>query len=69
MEMLLVLEGPLNHFSLNFLKKKAKFFPITDLEMTRFWLELSAGVDFVIDSFVRMKGRNFYTQNAFSSYY
>ena len=61
MEMLLVLEGPLNHFSLNFLKK-AKFFPITDLEMTRFWLELSAGVDFVIDSFVRMKGEKFYTQ-------
>ena len=37
-------------------KRKAKFFPITDKDMTRFWLELDAGVDFVIDSFVRMKG-------------
>ena len=48
--------GSVEPLFLELSKKKAKFFPITDLEMTRFWLELSAGVDFVIDSFVRMKG-------------
>lgn len=30
--------------------------PITDPRMTRFWITLSQGVDFVLDSFLRMKG-------------
>lgn len=30
--------------------------PITDPRMTRFWITLSQGVDFVLDSFMRMKG-------------
>jgi UDP-N-acetylglucosamine 4,6-dehydratase len=34
----------------------AKELPITDERMTRFWITLSQGVDFVIKSFARMKG-------------
>lgn len=30
--------------------------PITDLEMTRFWITLRQGVDFVLNSFQRMQG-------------
>jgi UDP-N-acetylglucosamine 4,6-dehydratase len=30
--------------------------PITDLSMTRFWITLQQGVDFVINNFSRMKG-------------
>ncbi|MBF0470526.1 MAG: UDP-N-acetylglucosamine 4,6-dehydratase (inverting) [Gammaproteobacteria bacterium] len=30
--------------------------PVTDPEMTRFWISLQAGVDFVIKSFERMQG-------------
>ena len=30
--------------------------PITDMEMTRFWITLQQGVDFVLDSFARMYG-------------
>jgi UDP-N-acetylglucosamine 4,6-dehydratase len=30
--------------------------PITDVRMTRFWITLSQGVDFVIKSFARMQG-------------
>ena len=48
--------GSVEPLFLELSQKKAKFFPITDKDMTRFWLELDAGVDFVIDSFVRMKG-------------
>ena len=32
------------------------FFPITDEDMTRFWITLSEGVNFVLKSFERMKG-------------
>ena len=34
----------------------AKALPITDVRMTRFWITLQQGVDFVIKSFERMKG-------------
>lgn len=34
----------------------AKDLPITDLEMTRFWITLDQGVKFVFDSFERMQG-------------
>jgi len=37
-------------------QKKEKFFPITDLNMTRFWITLSEGVNFVMKSFERMRG-------------
>ena len=37
-------------------RKKEKFFPITDLNMTRFWITLSEGVSFVMKSFERMRG-------------
>jgi UDP-N-acetylglucosamine 4,6-dehydratase len=33
-----------------------KSFPITDIRMTRFWLPLSQGVDFVFKAFQRMQG-------------
>lgn len=33
-----------------------KELPITDVRMTRFWITLEQGVDFVLKSFVRMKG-------------
>lgn len=48
--------GSVEPLFLELSKRKANFFPITDKDMTRFWLELDAGVNFVIDSFVRMKG-------------
>lgn len=38
------------------IKNKSKFFPITDLDMTRFFITLQQGVDFVINSFKRMHG-------------
>jgi UDP-N-acetylglucosamine 4,6-dehydratase/5-epimerase len=34
----------------------AKELPLTDLRMTRFWISLSQGVDFVLKSFERMYG-------------
>ena len=48
--------GSVEPLFLELSKKNAKFFPITDINMTRFWLELEAGVNFTIDSFIRMKG-------------
>ena len=36
--------------------KSNKFIPITDNKMTRFWITLSEGVDFVKESFQHMKG-------------
>lgn len=38
------------------IKQRADFFPITDTRMTRFWITLQQGVDFVIKNFYRMKG-------------
>lgn len=40
----------------NLLKQGAKSLPITDPRMTRFWITLPQGVDFVMNSFLRMKG-------------
>ena len=39
-----------------FNEKRAKELPITDKEMTRFWITLEESVDFVINSFYRMLG-------------
>lgn len=36
--------------------KETGHLPITDERMTRFWITLDQGVQFVIDSFNRMKG-------------
>ncbi len=36
--------------------EKSKFLPITDKRMTRFWISLDEGVDFVFKSFARMNG-------------
>ena len=37
-------------------KNKSKFFPITDNNMTRFWISLDEGVDFVLKNLMRMHG-------------
>ena len=39
-----------------YIKNKSKFLPITDSEMTRFWITIEDGVKFVIKSFERMIG-------------
>ncbi|KTD04610.1 UDP-N-acetylglucosamine 4,6-dehydratase (inverting) [Fluoribacter gormanii] len=36
--------------------EKASYLPITDERMTRFWITLQQGVDFVINNFARMHG-------------
>ena len=36
--------------------EKAKCLPITDIRMTRFWISLQQGVDFVLKNFERMHG-------------
>jgi len=38
------------------LREGARELPITDVRMTRFWIRLSQGVDFVLKSFGRMHG-------------
>ncbi len=40
----------------NMIKKGAKSLPITDNRMTRFWITLDQGVDFVLTSFDLMQG-------------
>ena len=37
-------------------EEQAHFLPITDAEMTRFWISLQDGVDFVLKNFQRMHG-------------
>ncbi|WP_406018924.1 polysaccharide biosynthesis protein, partial [Succinivibrio sp.] len=37
-------------------EQKAEFIPITDMEMTRFWISLEQGVEFVLTSLLRMHG-------------
>jgi len=39
-----------------YIKNKSKFLPITDINMTRFWITIEEGVKFVIKSFQRMNG-------------
>lgn len=38
------------------IKEGANFLPITDVNMTRFWITLQEGVDFVLKNFQRMQG-------------
>jgi UDP-N-acetylglucosamine 4,6-dehydratase/5-epimerase len=37
-------------------KSRAEYIPITDVRMTRFWLTLNQGVEFVLTCFKRMQG-------------
>lgn len=37
-------------------EQNAEFIPITDMEMTRFWIALEQGVEFVLTSLLRMHG-------------
>lgn len=40
----------------SFIDKKIGYLPITDFRMTRFWITLQQGVDFVLKNFERMHG-------------
>jgi UDP-N-acetylglucosamine 4,6-dehydratase/5-epimerase len=48
--------GSVVPFFFNLINKEASHLPITDLKMTRFWITLQQGVDFVLKNFVRMRG-------------
>ena len=48
--------GSVVPFFKKLLKNNAKSLPITDPRMTRFWITLQQGVDFVIKNFYRMHG-------------
>jgi len=48
--------GSVVPFFLNIKNKKLKYFPVTDNEMTRFWITLNQSANFVLDSFIRMYG-------------
>ena len=48
--------GSVLPFFLNLKKKNNKFFPITDLKMTRFWITLNQSANFILKSFYRMVG-------------
>jgi UDP-N-acetylglucosamine 4,6-dehydratase len=48
--------GSVAPFFQKLIKDGAKELPITDEKMTRFWITLDAGVEFVIKSFARMHG-------------
>ncbi|MYB88493.1 MAG: UDP-N-acetylglucosamine 4,6-dehydratase (inverting) [Proteobacteria bacterium] len=48
--------GSVVPFFQSLIEKGAEFLPITDKRMTRFWITLGEGVDFVLKSFSRMRG-------------
>ncbi len=48
--------GSVIPFFKKLITEKTQFLPITHKEMTRFWITLQQGVDFVLKSFVRMQG-------------
>ncbi|ARP97320.1 UDP-N-acetylglucosamine 4,6-dehydratase (inverting) [Bordetella genomosp. 13] len=48
--------GSVVPFFESLIRKGARALPITDREMTRFWITLQQGVDFVIKNFARMQG-------------
>lgn len=48
--------GSVVPFFKKIVEEKQEFIPVTDVEMTRFWITLQQGVDFVIKNFARMKG-------------
>ena len=48
--------GSVLPYYLDLIKNKNTTLPITDLKMTRFWYQLSRGLEFVMSSFSYMKG-------------
>lgn len=48
--------GSVVPFFLDLKKQNTKIYPITDKRMTRFWITLDEGVDFVMNAFERMRG-------------
>lgn len=48
--------GSVVPFFRNLLQDGTKQLPITHLEMTRFWITLNEGIEFVVKSFERMRG-------------
>ena len=48
--------GSVNPFFQKMVEKNTGYFPITDVRMTRFWITLQQGVDFVLKNFSRMSG-------------
>lgn len=52
--------GSILPFWKQLLKEGAKELPITDPEMTRFWITLDQAVDFVYQSFIRMQGEEIF---------
>jgi UDP-N-acetylglucosamine 4,6-dehydratase len=48
--------GSVVPFFLKLIKENADYLPITDTRMTRFWITLQDGVDFVLKNFERMCG-------------
>ena len=48
--------GSVLPFFQNLIKNKSSFMPITHPAMTRFWITLDQGVNFVFKNFARMKG-------------
>jgi UDP-N-acetylglucosamine 4,6-dehydratase len=48
--------GSVIPFFKKLIKENSVFLPITDPEMTRFWIRLEDGVNFVISSLLKMKG-------------
>ena len=48
--------GSVVPFFKKLLAEKAEFIPITDMKMTRFWISLEHGVNFVLKTLVRMHG-------------
>lgn len=52
--------GSVVPFFQKLIREKADHLPITDERMTRFWITLQEGVDFVIKNFTRMSGGEIY---------
>lgn len=48
--------GSVVPFFIKLVKEGASVLPVTDKRMTRFWITLAQGVEFVINSFSRMQG-------------
>ena len=48
--------GSILPYFMNLFDKGSKFFPITDKEMTRFWITLRQSVELILNSFYRMRG-------------
>jgi UDP-N-acetylglucosamine 4,6-dehydratase len=52
--------GSVVPFFQKLINENAEFLPITDPRMTRFWITLQEGVDFVLKNFKRMQGGEIY---------